>query len=133
MYHPAAGLHNTSLMIPLLDDWTRVGWWLKAGTPDPVEWLRAPIHNLKPDFQLATDAQQVLEYFGAYSSALTLIGGDSEWHDGVDFSVQISLRPHTGLAVLWKDEDAIRQLARCLGQKIKGGGGEIRFVFHNAG
>lgn len=33
MYHPAAGMHLTRLMIPLLDDWRRFGKWLEDKWP----------------------------------------------------------------------------------------------------
>lgn len=44
MYHPAAGLHETRFMTPMLEDWERLGLWLqgkwKVPDDDDVPWNR---------------------------------------------------------------------------------------------
>jgi len=37
MYHPAAGMHRTALMTPMLEDWARVGRWLRGERVLPVD------------------------------------------------------------------------------------------------
>lgn len=36
-FHPAAGLHDTGQMIPMLDDWTRLGKWRRGKWTAPVD------------------------------------------------------------------------------------------------
>lgn len=86
------------------------------------------------DYRLAkNDRNSVLEYwsdYGEFAYETGLNGGDSEHHAGTPFSLQVSLKPGTGLMVLEKDEHAVEQLSRCMAQAIKGYG--LESVLHNA-
>ena len=37
VFHPAAGLHDTNQMIPMLDDWARLGKWRRGKWTAPVD------------------------------------------------------------------------------------------------
>jgi uracil-DNA glycosylase family 4 len=57
-YHPAAGIHNTSYMIPLLADWEALGRWLKTG-----DWQWPLEAYDQKEFRLAENEEEVKEYF----------------------------------------------------------------------
>lgn len=93
MYHPAAGMHRTSLMTPLLEDWEQVGKWLRG------EW-EAPTDNgqvcyleidSKYDFQCFEDARG---YWQAHGALLGWVAVDTERHGMDPFSVQVCHTPH---------------------------------------
>lgn len=115
LYHPAAGLHNTTMMIPLLEDCERLRPWLETGE---WQWVEDPFDFR--DYRLARTPDAVLEYFWDYQTGLPFIGGDSEWHVKTPFSLQISLEPGTGLMVLEEDHAAIAKLAQCLDRRLSG-------------
>ena len=129
MYHPAAGLRlrQTSYMIPLFEDWERLGRWIKTGERQwPLD--RYPEH----DFRLARSAHEVKRCFDEYVWFLNmpeLIGADSERHGAQPFSLQVSARCGTGLMVLERDEEAMVEFARCLGECLENG---AELVMHNA-
>lgn len=99
MYHPAAGLHDTGKMIPLLEDWERVGKVLKG------EWFQPQDEYPNPDYQLLTSADEVQDvmFDGGNSMAI-----DTERHGETAFSVQFSTKPGTGYMILY--EDAAQQV-----------------------
>lgn len=57
MYHPASGLHDTAMMIPLLEDWERLNVWLRDGT-----WVW-PVESTTKDYRLVFTREEVNEYF----------------------------------------------------------------------
>ncbi len=60
MYHPAVGLHKTSMMILMLDDFKRFGLWL-AGNYNP---LKATVGL---DYRHAATKEEVDKYFDDYT------------------------------------------------------------------
>lgn len=95
MFHPAAGMHQTSYMIPLLEDWERFGEWLSAGRPE-----RACEEEVK-DYRLVETKQAVEEYFHDCRYWTTdLMAIDTESHNCVHWSTQVSILPHTGIMAL---------------------------------
>lgn len=122
MFHPAAGLHQTEMMIPMLEDWSRLARWLEDGT-----WVWA-VDDVKRKYQLATSKQTIRSYFMA--SDPQLIGVDTESHCEVPYSIQVSCKVGTGLMVLMRDEELVRDLAGWL--NVAMGFGEAKLVFHHA-
>ncbi len=95
MYHPAAGLHDTGKMIPLLEDFERLGKVL-AG-----EWAAPADPYPNPDYRLI----RTWEDWDAFDRGTepALIAIDTERHGSSAFSVQFSIRPGTGGMLLWSD------------------------------
>lgn len=127
MYHPAAGLHQTSLMIPLLEYFERLKPWLETGE---WQWAVDLFVGSTRDYRLARTKREVIHYFQDYPID-ELIGGDTESHDKVDFSVQISTRVGTGLMVLMPDQEALDELSLSL-MAAFGSFFNCTLVLHNA-
>lgn len=121
MYHPAAGMHRTSLMTPLLEDWERLGHWLVGrryipsvylGTSDPVNYKL--IHgslNLRTSLHLEDLSWPAI---------------DTESDEGRPYSVQVSTGPGETVMVLCNDSTAMDDLSFALNECVDG------CVFHNA-
>jgi DNA polymerase len=108
MYHPAAGLHDTGKMIPLLEDFERLGKALRG------EWAQPTDPYPKTDYQLITNAGMLCDYLDLGSCELLhnrFIAIDTERHDETAFSYQISVKPGTGRMVLCGDKPVARQAA----------------------
>ena len=125
MFHPAAGMHDTRYMIPLLDDWEKLGVWLRTSK---WQW---PVDEFagRRDYRLAETTSQVDRYFKDTRPYIVmgkhrLAGFDTETHAGVDFSAQASMHPGSGLMVLLDNEPVVRRFASWLD------GAEL--VMHNA-
>jgi uracil-DNA glycosylase family 4 len=110
MYHPALGLHKTIMMKDIMEAWETLGKWLKTG-----EW-QWPLDTHEKDYRLARTPEEVWDYFHDYDRAGWLLwaGTDTERHGRLDFSIQVSIEPHTGIMVLEEDSEAIYQLGRSL-------------------
>jgi uracil-DNA glycosylase len=61
IYHPAAGLHETSMMTFMLEDWELLRPWLEHG-----RWMWAESSNLILDYTLASSRDRVRAYFERY-------------------------------------------------------------------
>lgn len=107
MYHPASGLHDSSMMIPMLEDWEKLERWLSEG-----KWMWAEDKLGERDYALCRTPRELAEYFeqygGAYPSDRDLMGLDTETHDGVRWSVQVSCQTGTGRMILAEDFDAMQ-------------------------
>lgn len=131
MYHPAAGLHDTALMTPMLEDWEALQPWLEHGR---WVWAVDTLHG-KRDYALIetkVEAQEFLHACNALPEPL-YIGGDTESHAGTPYSWQISLEDGVARMVMLRNKAVCRELAWWLGVKM----GSFysmknRFVFHNA-
>lgn len=124
MWHPKSALYDTTMMVPLLEDWERLGPWLRDGS-----WQWAVESTLVRDYRLTRTAEEVLWYFRDHYGSCKFIGADTESHAGIPFSVQISTEVGTGLMVLEIDHEAMEMLAKCLNQFLYLHGDEM--VFHN--
>lgn len=107
MYHPASGLHDSSMMIPMLEDWEKLERWLSEG-----KWMWAEDKLGERDYALCRTPRELAEYFeqygGAYPSDRDLMGLDTETHDGARWSVQVSCQTGTGRMILAEDFDAMQ-------------------------
>lgn len=133
-YHPALGMHNTGMMIYLLEDWERLGVWLKDLTS-----LATVGRTLRPstDYQLVHQWGDWMTYLLNNKRPVHWMAVDTESHAGKWWSIQISVRPRTGRMFLTKDESLIRGLATFLrnaarGHNQQGHPWRGQFIFHHA-
>lgn len=95
MYHPAMGMHESRWMKILMDDWEALGRLLRDGDdsdPEPEP------HS----YRVWDSSIRGLGYLGHH------IGVDTEWHDGVPWSLQVSFMPRTGWLFRANDPRAIK-------------------------
>lgn len=109
MWHPASGLHNTSMMTPLLEDWERLKGWLEDGV---WGW---PVESTSRDYGLLDSKVEVEEFAHKFflsqikwqgAKTPIFIGGDTESHDYVPYSWQVSLEDKVARMVLLKNKEA---------------------------
>jgi DNA polymerase len=129
MYHPAAGMHNTSLMQPLIEDWTKLRWWLEDGK---WMWAKDSWAGRKRDYRLLDSNVDVDRYFERYTDTMQFavygwMGGDTESHAGVPYSIQVSLAEGSGALALRKNAGVVEYLAEAIQQaKVE------ELILHNA-
>lgn len=105
MFHPAAGMHNTSLMIPLLEDWKNFGDWLKGN------WRRPePLSSLTIKQRLRTSQEVLLAM--CFGKTYDFLPVDTESDEGRPFSVQFSPNPEYGYMILSEDHEALKTFWR---------------------
>lgn len=127
MYHPAAGLHDTAMMIPLLEDWEVLERWLRLG-----EWQWA-VDATNKDYGLIdtrVEVQEFLHYWSVNVPEPYLIGGDTESHDRKDYSWQLSPMDNYARMVMLKNREVCKEIADWINAQI--GFGDATFVFHHA-
>lgn len=115
MFHPAAGLHDTGTMIPLLEDFERLKKVING------KW-KAPSIQKNFDYKIA-DAVEVKRYTGSYGVP-KLVAVDTEDDVGKLWSIQFSVKAHTGRFVRVEDIKAMQALNAVLQS--------TEVVFHNA-
>ena len=128
MYHPAIGLHDTSMMQPLLEDWAGLERWLEDGS-----WVWARKDESKKDYGILESKVEVEEFIHTCHLNIyepTWMGGDSESHDREPYSWQLS--PHDGVArmIMLKNRPACETMAKWLKPQILRWG--MKLVFHHA-
>ncbi len=107
MYHPAAGLHDTSWMQTLMEDWERLGPWLEKGEWNWPEdgkvrdYRHVKTVNELDNYFLRYKRQQGFGLFNreSYDDPIHWAGVDSETHAGQKWSIQASLRVGTGIMI----------------------------------
>lgn len=135
MWHPASGLHNTSMMTPMLEDWEKLRPWLESMDRMEMEWQWGVDRFVDStgqstrDYRLCRTAQSVRDYFLDYPIG-EYFGGDTESHAGVPWSVQVSTEIGTGMMVLMTDHDALHELGLTLAVAF-GSFFESCLVLHN--
>lgn len=102
MYHPAAGMHQTSLMIPLLEDWKNFGGWLKGTWEMP-----RPVEEVKVMKRVSTRDDVVNSFERWRPSLYSHLPLDTESDEGRPFSVQYSPSPQEGYMILAEDKEAL--------------------------
>jgi len=110
LYHPAGGLHNTSMMIPMLEDWERLRPWILDD-----EWMW-PVDEQVRDYGLIETVVEAEEFFHRCSKLDEpwLIGGDTESHGGEDYSWQLSLEDGVARMVMLKNRKVCDETAKWL-------------------
>ena len=110
-YHPALGMHDTTKMSPLLEDFRHLGEWLRGEwePPQPVE--------AEKDYRLISTVEEVQQYVllpCIFPERPREIAIDTESHGAAEFSLQVSIEEHSGRMVLAKDKAAIVELGRLI-------------------
>lgn len=108
-FHPAAALHSTSMMIPLLDDFQRLGQWLNG------KWI-APTSNIETNYSLLTT---IFDLDAAFDDDIKyeFVPLDSESDGKSPWSIQFSLRPGHGAMILANNHTLLRRFARLIGNR----------------
>src|SRR5579859_3705538 len=112
-YHPAAGLHRTSLMVPLLEDWERLGKWLRG------EW-QPP----SAEVELTRHRYELLH--GQLDGLRAVTAVDTESDEGRPYSIQWSGKAGKAYMLLADDRWGVGKFARWIKEY------QPTLVFHNA-
>lgn len=133
--HPAIGLHDSSMMTPLMEDWRKLKEFFYSLTAPEEEsnyldswpWAVDRLEG-KRDYRLLDSKWQVDRYFGDHFPFTKLkVGADTESHAGKEHSVQISIEEGSGGLVLWENTEVVKYLADTLR-----GFKELELLFHYA-
>ncbi len=112
MYHPAAGLHLTRLMTPLLEDWERLGMWMRG------KWE-------VPNGSKTTACYRLIRSHREIGKPISnVVAMDTETDEGRPYSVQLSFSPGQGYMVLAENRTCLAEMAELLR--------DSRAVLHNA-
>lgn len=117
MYSPGAGMKDSKFMIPQLEDWERLGEYLRGEWEPPTNReLAVSRLNSKPKYFLAETRDQVQDYFQNHGDSFDhlmprILAIDSESDEDKDWSIQVSIEFGTGLMVRLSDHDAIDELS----------------------
>lgn len=99
MFHPAAGLHDGGMMIPMLEDWEGLERWLRTG-----EWGWPTDQWPTTHYKLVRTVGEVDWYFDHHrfnwSPRRNWAVVDTESHAGHPFSIQVSIKPGTGIMIM---------------------------------
>lgn len=101
MFHPAAGMHDTGMMIPLLEDFERLKEWRHG------RWIHKT-SNREVEYSIIRDRQALIRSLEDGVSQSPAI--DTEDDLGRLWSVQYSVRPHTGYLIESARVDLLRYL-----------------------
>lgn len=122
-YHPAAGLHETSTMIELLEDFERLKELLDGRPPEEMQpkdqWPNPFYREIH-----AEELRRLLEWHDPLG--YQRLGIDQENQNGELFSVQVSRMPGTGWLIRGDDRESLRVLK----EEVEGGG--LWCLLHNA-
>lgn len=141
-YHPALGIHDTTKMTYLMDDFQHLGEWLEGDWQPPT-----PDEGVEKDYGIITNVTSLSSYLrdgreyqlgrGAVdrecaSARAIQLAVDTERHGPDPWSVQLSLRPNTGRLIRYRRGDsADARLLAEFNSFIRETGAEVSL--HNAG
>lgn len=124
MMHPNAGMQDTSKMSNIITDFENLGRWLRG------QW-EPPQQDVVKDYALIETKNEFDEYVGECAADddnwLTKPAVDTETHNGKDWSLQFSIRRHTGRMILSEHRD----LCRYFNEFMHDGPPEL-IMLHNA-
>lgn len=111
MYHPAAGMHQTRFMTPMIEDWERLGKWLAE------EWDAEEYAEDKHEYELL---------HGELNGLWPTLAIDTESDEGRPFSIQWSGYPGRGYMLLASDWRGMGKFQAWVTED------KPQFVIHNA-
>ncbi len=91
MFHPAAALHETSKMIPLLDDFDRLRLWLRG------KW-KPPVDDIPTDYRVVESQLDLFRIFH-FGCSYRFIPVDTESDGDRPWSMQFSTHPGNGYLI----------------------------------
>lgn len=103
MFHPASGLHDTAQMTPIMEDFERLGKWLRGN------W-KAPVDELARDYKLVESVEE-LERDMADEDYRWLPLDTEDDSSGAPWSLQYSVRPGHGRMIRANRKDLLEQFA----------------------
>jgi uracil-DNA glycosylase len=124
LFHPAAGLRDTSVMLPLLQDFERLGKILKGDYSCPVD------EYPNPEYEDLTGDHERLEFVLSHVNGDRRLARDTEFlgdpgaPNKIPFCSTFTVSPGTGYMIRVVDRDGLRILGRYV-SKYPG-------VLHNA-
>ncbi len=116
MYHPAAGLHETRFMTPMLEDWERLGMWMRGRWEVPNEEGR------ERDYTACDSDRDLGRYLERGNGPIAC---DTETDEGAPFCLQFSVANFSGRLISADRRDLLHMVCK----HAEGVGG---FIFHNA-
>ncbi len=118
MYHPASGLHDSSQMIPLMEDFERLGKWARGKWKHPTP-AQKPYYRLLHGHDVTDITMRAIARRPKRSAV------DCEDDCGIPWSVQFSIKPNEGFMVRTNDVIGMRHLKKFIEA-------EDEIIFHNA-
>lgn len=88
MFHPASGLHDTSQMTPIMEDFTRLGKWLRGS------WT-APVDDGVRDYKLVESVEELDEDMSQGGYRFLPVDTEDDSY-GEPWSLQYSVKPGHG-------------------------------------
>lgn len=118
-YHPALGMHDTSKMSQLLEDFEKLGLWLKG------KWSPTQDPEMALDYRMIQSSHDLHSYLDCLPAVLEM-GTDTENHGPKPYSIQISHTPGTGRMIKAERVDLIEEFANFASQN------STDWIFHYA-
>jgi len=103
-FHPAAGLHESRMMTPLLEDWERLGRWRRGKWKAP----RPPVEAL--DYGVVQDITELERDFLGFDRQWVAV--DTENDGPCPWSLQYSLRPGHSRLIRASDPEILMWFSR---------------------
>lgn len=107
-YHPAAALHETRMMTPLLEDFKRLGLWL-AG-----KWTPPTVADEEVDYRVLESKREILDVIYDPVPSYGWLPVDTENDGREPWSLQFSPRPGTAYLVRAARKDLVGYFGRQL-------------------
>lgn len=100
LYHPAAGLHDTAKMIPLIDDFERLGKWIRG------DWEPPTPNPDPPEYDVIVDADDIQYDF--WHAEWPFVAMDTEKDGDRPWCMQYSMAPGVSHLIWANDADFIQ-------------------------
>lgn len=121
MYHPAAGMRDGRYMIYSLEDWEKLGLWMRG------KLQFADGTGIRTDYRLLRTSKQIEHTFKERDPAYIYLPIDTESDEGKVWSLQYSTGPGKGYMILAEDKQLIEDFDCILCFEM-----DSKAVMHNA-
>jgi uracil-DNA glycosylase family 4 len=124
MYHPAAGMRDGKWMIYELEDWEKLGMWLRGKYKYPSTL------TVKPCYHLISHVDEFWSLVNAEPEVYEYLPVDTESDEGRIWSVQFSTQPGKGFMFLTENKE-ITEAFDCWLQWTNEGKVMMHFAIHD--
>lgn len=93
-FHPASGLHQTSMMIPLMEDFERLGRWRRG------RWRAPKCVESRRDYKVVKSSREIAYDLTIAPSSYDWLPIDTENDGAQPWSLQYSVRPGHGRMIM---------------------------------